>query len=158
MRIAFAALAAGTLWVVSSAAAQTPAASRAATDVAALEWLAGSWGEERAGGWTEELWMKPRGGIMLGVNRSGTAGRTSGFEYMRIAVDPAGRIGFWASPSGGAAVPFRLVSSGPREAVFENPGNDYPTRIAYRRTGATLTATISGPDGAKPMSWTFRRR
>lgn len=154
MRIALGALAGGTLWIACPAAAQAPAAR----DVALLEWLAGNWAEEKSGGWTEELWMKPRGGVMLGVNRSGKGERASGFEYMRIAADPAGQISFWASPSGKAAVPFRLVSSRRREAVFENPKNDYPTRIVYRRTGSTLSATISGPGGANPMSWTFRRR
>jgi hypothetical protein len=77
---------------------------------------------------------------------------------MRIAADTSGRVSFWASPAGKAAVPFRLISSGPREAVFENLKNDYPTRIVYRRSGSTLVGTISGTGGANSMSWTFRRR
>jgi hypothetical protein len=140
-------------WVATSAAAPAPA-----VQVADLGWLRGNWISETRQGWTEEMWTSPRGGMMLGLNRSGKSERASGFEFMRIAADAAGRISFWASPAGGAAVPFRLVSSGPREAVFENVKNDYPTRIVYRRTGATLAATISGAEGSKPMSWTFRRR
>jgi hypothetical protein len=136
-----------------SAWAQAPNAQ-----VADLGWLSGSWLSETRQGWTEEMWMAPRGGVMLGVNRSGKSERASGFEYMRIAADTSERVSFWASPAGKPPVPFRLVSSGPREAVFENVKNDYPTRIVYRRTDATLAATISGPEGSKPMSWTFRRR
>ena len=128
------------------------------SDVGDLDWLSGNWVSDTSRGWTEELWMKPRGGVMFGINRSGKAERTSGFEYMRITADSAGRISFWGSPSGAPAVPFRLTSSGPREAVFENPKHDYPTKIVYRREGSTLTATVSGKDGANPMSWTFRRR
>lgn len=153
MRSGLAALAAGALWAGAAAAA-----ADAPKGVAALGWMAGSWAEDKAGEWTEEMWTAPRGGAMLGVNRSGKGERATGFEYMRIAADGAGRVSFWASPSGKAAVPFALVSSGRREAVFENLKNDYPTRIVYRRNGATLAATISGPNGANPMSWTFRRR
>jgi hypothetical protein len=136
-----------------SAWAQAPNAQ-----VADLGWLSGSWVSETRQGWTEEMWMAPRGGVMLGVNRSGKSERASGFEYMRIAADTSGRVSFWASPAGKAAVPFRLISSGPREAVFENLKNDYPTRIVYRRSGSTLVGTISGTGGANSMSWTFRRR
>ena len=144
-------------WLMAAALVAATAAAPA-TRVDDLGWLSGSWVSDTRQGWTEELWTAPRGGVMLGVNRSGKGERASGFEYMRIAADSAGRISFWASPQGAAAVPFRLVSSGPREAVFENPKNDYPTRIVYRRTGTTLAATISGPDGTRPMRWTFRRR
>ena len=65
---------------------------------------------------------------------------------------------FWASPAGKTAVPFRLVSSKAGEAVFENPVNSYPVRIAYRREGDRLVATVSGKEGRNPMSWTFRKR
>jgi hypothetical protein len=146
------------LFLIGVAGVAASAAPAPGVQVADLGWLSGDWISETRQGWTEEVWTSPRGGMMLGLNRSGKIERASGFEYMRIAADAAGRISFWASPNGNAAVPFRLVSSGPREAVFENVKNDYPTRIVYRRTGATLAATISGPEGSKPMSWTFRRR
>ena len=138
------------------AAALSIAAAPAAS-VDQLGWLSGSWisvdGEE----WTEELWMPPRGGMMLGTNRSGKGAKATGFEYMRIAADEQGRVSFWASPGGKPAVQFPLVSSGPTEAVFENKRHDYPTRVAYRLNGEILHATISGPDGANPMSWKFIR-
>jgi hypothetical protein len=41
--------------------------------------------------------------------------------------------------------------------VFENPTNDYPTKIVYRRKGETLLATITGPEGKNSYSWTFRK-
>jgi hypothetical protein len=42
--------------------------------------------------------------------------------------------------------------------VFENPENDYPQRIVYKRRGDTLTGTISDLKGGNAYSWTFRRR
>lgn len=155
MRKAFAALAVGALAV--SAAAPAPL-RKEGQGVEALGWLAGAWLEEKSGEWTEERWSPPRGGIMLGTNASGRGDKAAAFEFLRIAADPSGLVSYWASPGGKSAVPFRLISSRSGEAVFENMKNDYPTRIVYRRNGATLMATISGPAGTKPMSWSFRRR
>ena len=154
MRNIFAALAAGALLVGAAA----PNVSRnEAKDVAALGWLSGAWISQGKDGWTEEQWTSPRGDMMLGTNRSGKADKASAFEFMRIAPDGLGRISFWASPGGKAAVRFPLVSSGPGEATFENPANDFPTRIVYRRKGEMLVATISGPEGKSPFSWTFKK-
>ena len=125
--------------------------------MADLAWLSGAWISEGKDGWTEEQWTSPRGDMMLGTNRSGKGAAASAFEFMRIAPDGLGRISFWASPGGKAAVAFPLVSSGPSEAVFENANHDYPTRVVYRRKGEALVATISGRGGKNPYSWTFRR-
>ena len=132
-------------------------ASAPARSMADLGWLSGAWVSQGKDGWTEEHWTSPRGDMMLGTNRSGKGDKAIAFEFMRIAPDGLGRISFWASPSGKAAVRFPLVSSGPREAMFENPANDFPTRIVYRRKGETLVATISGPGGKSSFSWTFKK-
>ncbi len=120
-------------------------------------WMSGAWVSESRDEWVEEIWTSPRAGMLLGLNRSGKGENATGFEYMRIAPNPDGSVSFWASPSGKTPVPFKLVSSWPVEAVFENHTNDYPTRVVYRREGDTLRGTISGPDGKNLMSWTFKR-
>jgi hypothetical protein len=132
-------------------AAALALAAPPAARVEDLGWMSGPWVSETREGWTEELWMAPRRGLMLGTNRSGKGARATGFEYMRIEVDGAGRIAFWGSPGGKPAVAFTLVSSGPREAVFENPAHDFPTRIVYRRQGERLVASVSGPGGKGEM-------
>lgn len=132
-------------------------AAAPAADVDDLAWLGGAWVSETEEGWTEELWTTPRGGMILGTNRSGKGAVASSFEYMRIVREEDGSISYKASPGGGSPVAFRLTSSSAHEAVFENPAHDYPTRIVYRRDGDRLVATVSGPDGANPLSWTFRR-
>jgi hypothetical protein len=123
-----------------------------------LAWLAGTWEARTGPSWTEERWAPPRGGVMLGTSLSGEGTAAQGYEFMRIAADAEGTIAFWGSPGGKPAVPFRLVSASKAELVFENPRHDYPTRIVYRREGAALTATISGPGGANAMRWRYRRR
>ena len=150
MRLAAAAAAA--LLLIGAA----PGASTTAEDLA---WLAGVWVDEKPdGSWTEESWGRPRGGAMLGTSLAGKGDKAGWFEFMRIAPDEAGRLAFHASPGGAPASAFPLVGAGKREARFENPAHDYPTRIVYRRDGDVLLATISGPGGAKPQSWRFRRK
>lgn len=139
-------------------ACTTAALAAPTNDVAALGWLSGNWVSETKQGWTEEHWTPPRGGVMMGVNRSGQGETANAFEFMRIAPVEGGALSYWAWPNGKAPAAFRLVSSSADEAVFENPNHDYPTRIVYRRKGDTLIGTISGPNGTKPYSWTFKRR
>ena len=122
-----------------------------------LAWLAGTWVEETDGRWTEERWAPPRGGVMLGTSLSGRGDAATSYEFARIAVDGDGKVAFFASPGGQPPVGFRLVSQGAGEVVFENPANDYPVRIAYRREGDVLSAQIEGPGGADPMRWRYRR-
>ncbi|MBA3676889.1 MAG: hypothetical protein H0W74_05730 [Sphingosinicella sp.] len=133
------------------------AAAAPAPQVGDLGWLAGAWVSENDEGWVEEQWTDARGGTMLGTNRSGKGEKATGYEYMRIAADDRGAIQFWGSPSGAPPVAFPLVSIKDREATFENPAHDYPTRIVYRLEKDVLVGTVSGPEGKNPLSWTFKR-
>lgn len=121
-------------------------------------WLEGHWvHEDKAkGSWTEESWLS-RGRMLVGVAMSGSGEAAKNYEYMRIETDKEGRTTFWASPQGRTHVPFKMVSLGAAEVVFENPANDFPTRITYRRANDLLVATISGPGGAKAQTWRYRR-
>ena len=133
------------------------AASPAAT-VDDLGWLAGDWVSEADGRWTEENWAAPRGGVMIGYSRSGRGEALREFEFLRIAAGEGGGLAYLAQPQGRAPVAFPLVRHDKTSATFENAAHDYPQRIAYARTGDTLTATISAIDGSKPRRWTYRRR
>ncbi|AJA10697.1 hypothetical protein SKP52_19140 [Sphingopyxis fribergensis] len=133
------------------------AASPAAT-VDDLGWLAGDWVSEADGRWTDEGWAAPRGGMMIGYSRSGRGDVLREFEFLRIAAGEDGGLAYLAQPQGRAPVAFPLVRHDKASATFENAAHDYPQRIAYARSGDTLTATISAIDGSKPRTWTYRRR
>jgi len=130
----------------------------ARTGVTELGWMSGGWISESAGRWTEEAWLPPRGGVMLGLSRSGRGDVLREFEYIRIQAGEDGVPVYHASPGGRAPVGFRLVASDDASATFENPRHDYPQRIHYRRDGDTMVATISALDGSNAMRWTYRRR
>jgi hypothetical protein len=124
--------------------------------VADLGWMSGHW--VTADGATEEDWMAPRGGVMLGAGRSFTGDALREYEFLRVQAGADGVPVFWALYNGAPQVAFRLTRSGPDSATFDNPAHDYPQRFHYRREGATLIATISAIDGSNATSWTFRRR
>ena len=144
--------------IMAMAVAAVLAAASPAAKVDDLAWMAGQWTSEAGGRWTEEDWTAPRGGVMLGHSRSGRGDALRAFEFLRIAAGPDGGLAYLAQPQGRAPVAFRMVRHDGASATFENAAHDYPQRIAYVRTGDTLTATISAIDGSKARSWTYRRR
>ncbi len=120
-----------------------------------IAWMSGHWREEGPKGIVEELWLPPRGGLMLGLNRSVKGERSRAqFEYLRLELDGHGVV-YQASPGGAKPTPFRLVEADEHHAVFENPDHDFPKRIEYRLVDGKLVASIAG-DRPGP-SWTFER-
>lgn len=132
-------------------------AQSAAPDAGAPGWMAGCWSQRKVPKWTEECWMAPRGGVMLGAGRAGAGDTLSEWEAMQIIAGTGGKLVYWASPDGGARVSFTEVSRGPTEIVFANAAHDYPQRIRYWREGETLNAEISLLDGSKAMRWQYKR-
>jgi hypothetical protein len=124
-----------------------------------LSWLSGQWLGGEGGKRSEEHYMRPAGGVMMGMSRTLRPGRTPEAEFIRIEADSDGGIAYHAFPKGQAPTRFPLVENGPNFAVFANPEHDFPQKITYRRQGEILTATIegSGKDGAvRHLSWSWR--
>jgi hypothetical protein len=130
----------------------------AADDAATLSWLAGDWVHEADGLMTEESWLPPLGGMMLGVSRESKEGQVRMFEFARIAAGLDGRLSFVAQPKGDAPTSFQAVEAGASSILFENRQHDYPQRIRYWREGDRLLAEISMADGSRARRWAYRRR
>lgn len=130
-----------------------------AVEPAQLAWLEGCWRTSGANGTTEEHWMAPAAGTLIGMGRTVAGGKTVQVEFMQIrAVD--GILSFIALPSGQAETVFPLKSLTEGEAVFENPTHDFPQRVIYRRTpDGALTGRIEGLSNGRPRSaeWSFAR-
>src|SRR5687768_14352106 len=102
--------------------------------VSELAWISGGW-QTAAGGRAqiEEHWMAPSGNSMIGMGRTVAGGRTVEFEYLRIE-ERDGQVYYVASPKGRCpGTDFKLTRLAAQEAVFENPENDFPKRITYRK-------------------------
>ncbi|MFT4626837.1 MAG: hypothetical protein ACI8PZ_005517 [Myxococcota bacterium] len=134
----------------------TPALAALAiqASTAELAWLAGCWRSTEAGVTTEECWIPPEGGMLLGTNRTLRDGRAVGFEFLRISEEDSHVI-YWAAPGGRhPATPFVLTSKSKSEAVFSNPGHDFPQRLHYARDGSTLTVVVQAGDKKLEFRWT----
>jgi hypothetical protein len=124
--------------------------------LAGLDWMSGHWQQRRESGLVEELWMPPRGGMMLGLNRTVRDDLPRGqFEYLRIEETKDG-VFYMASPSGGKPTPFELVEGGDGHALFVNPEHDFPKRIEYALDGKGHLVVSIGADEPGP-SWRFVR-
>lgn len=121
-----------------------------------LSWLAGCWqltGNKRE---TLEQWMKPSGGMMLGMSRTVVEGKTREFEYLRIHRDESGDIHYVAIPSGQTETSFKLIRWSTTELVFENPEHDFPQRIIYTWKGeGEMEVRIEGLRGGKARAIDF---
>jgi hypothetical protein len=121
-------------------------------------WLAGCWRMERGAMITEEQWMTPRGGVMLGISRATRRDTVVSEEFLRLSVR-GDTIVYWALPTRQTASEFRTRSATDQEITFENPAHDFPQRIRYRRAGAdSLLAQIEGERGGQTRTITFPYR
>ena len=143
-----------------SLAAQAPERAPTFRDV---EWLSGYWRTElsypRDGPhWTEEFWSWPARGLMVGMRReeNGFDRDRRVLDHMRIQLEHD-ETRLYLLPDQGTTRTYRLVRSSDREAVFEDPGRDYPQRIAYRREGDTIIVMLSRLDDSDQQAWTYRR-
>ena len=123
-----------------------------------LAWMAGSWESTAGGIETEESWLAPKGGLMLGVSRTTRANAASAFEFLRINNTKEG-VSYYAQPGGKPATAFKLVKLKGQSVVFENAEHDFPQRILYRREGDVLHARIEGTINGKERAkdWEFRK-
>jgi Domain of unknown function (DUF6265) len=119
------------------------AAGAVAADVAKLDWLAGTWVQEKPGAVVREMWLPPRDGAMAGVTLTTRPGKPPIAEYAKITVEPEG-VTFTAVVGRQPPTPFVMLRGKAGEAVFENKAHDFPQRVFYRRCGADLCAGIEG--------------
>ncbi|MBL8811140.1 MAG: hypothetical protein JNM43_13260 [Planctomycetaceae bacterium] len=149
-----------TLLMISPVTAGNPISDEKKSDVKqsieSLQWLAGSWISETDGDIVEEQWMVPRGGLMLGLGRTVRASGRRNFEFMRIE-EKGGVLTFYASPSGQPATAFKTTELAEQKIVFENPENDFPTKVTYWKDDDKLRAKIEGNINGKveSMEWTW---
>jgi hypothetical protein len=133
-------------------------------DIDALGWLAGHWRSADV----EEVWLAPRGGLMLAMTReirggvtpsspAGTAPAATppprvSFEFLRIEQRADGTLVLLASPGGRPPTPFALAEMGPRRVRFTNTSHDFPQHILYWRDGDRLQARIEGIVEGRPVA------
>jgi hypothetical protein len=121
------------------------------------EFMTGCWSLVEGDHWTQECWMEPKGGLMLGASREGNGAKLKSWEQMRVEQSAAGKLTLFASPHGRAAVPFEGRILSPNAVEFANATHDYPQRIRYELKDGRLDAEISLIDGSQAVRWSYVR-
>jgi hypothetical protein len=120
--------------------------------------VAGCWEFTHGAQHVTEQWMRPEGESLLGMSRTTSEGRTVAYEFLLIRPGPNG-VEYVAKPSGQAEAVFTAVRVTEREAIFENPTHDFPTRIAYRlQADGSLLAVVDGRVNGQPRALEFAYR
>jgi len=128
--------------------------------LAPLAFMAGCWEGEKDGTRSEECWLAPAAGLMVGVHRDVFKNGRTMFEFLRIEAQPTG-VFYLASPRGAPATSFGMVRASGGRAEFVNPMHDYPQRILYWADGRDkLKAVVEGPSKGKSLreEWTWTRK
>lgn len=117
--------------------------------LSALGWLAGDWSADAWGGRFHAHYTSPQAGKVLSFSRLVRDGKDAYHEF-EVFERVDGAVRMTPFPRGARAVALTLVegAGGEREAVFENPDKDWPTRIVYASPDAErLVITLSDPHG-----------
>ena len=119
-------------------------------------WLAGTWAMEDGASWADELWTDPRGGVMLGVARSGFGPELQSWETAQIRLKKDGTMFYEIRKEGKDPAVYPLVLISAEAVEFANPAHDFPQRIRYWRQGKLLMAEASRLDGSEKVRWNYR--
>jgi hypothetical protein len=138
-----------------------PAAAGRVAGIDQVSWLAGCWETAAGDRTTEEHWLPPRAGSMLGVSRTVRAGKLASHELVLLREQGA-QLAYEAHPAGQPPAVFLSRTITPDSVVFENPKHDFPRRIGYTRQAPDgLLAWIEGPGKApsatRRVEFAYRR-
>jgi hypothetical protein len=132
------------------------AAGAAATTPELPAFLTGCWQLAEGDSWTQECWMEPRAGLMIGASREGKGASLKTWEWMSIEHGANGGMTFFASPTGRPRTAFALDRSNTGEVSFVNGSHDFPQRITYRMVNGQLEGEISLLDGSRAIRWRYQ--
>jgi hypothetical protein len=124
--------------------------------ISSLDFMTGCWVKVEGDTRYEERFTKPTNNMMLGVSQFVKAGTTEFYEFLPI-IQRGDKIVYVPYINGSQSVDFTLASASSSEAVFVNPGHDYPQKIIYSKPSETqLVARIEGLQNGQQQSEEFR--
>jgi Domain of unknown function (DUF6265) len=121
---------------------------------------AGCWQAVAGDTTMEEQWSRPAGGVMLGMARVVSGGKTVFTEFVEVREKPEGLVMTVALGIGKPPTSFTRIDSASGEVVFENKAHDFPQRLRYRNDGKdALHARVEGVQKgqAKGEDFPYRR-
>lgn len=124
-----------------------------------LSWMTGAWKCSIWGGTFEEYWTPAAGGTMQGCGRLVVDGKIQFMEFMSLETKGSNITMYMllGEPSKGdkKPSPFKLTSFDGKSAVFENPKNDFPSKIVYVKEAKGMSCWIEGVQNGKKSKENF---
>lgn len=117
--------------------------------IQSMDWLAGDWSGDMWGGKFHAYYSTPTGGKVLSHSRLMHGDELSFYEFEVFEVREE-TVYLQPYPGGSPAdgFDFKSQDSKTKQAVFENPSKDFPTRIVYQLLSKdNLVITLSDPHG-----------
>ena len=134
----------------------SPMVALAQDDVGSAAWLSGCWVASAGDVRSEEVWMEPGGGLMVGIARTLRGGVATGYEFVLLQ-RKNGRLTYSAFPSGQDPADFQATDVSTQRLRFENPQHDFPQAIEYERTSPdSLAAKVFGDVGLSNPAFVLR--
>jgi len=96
-----------------------------------VAWLAGNWRMEKNGRISEEQWMTPAGGRMLGMGRSTLRGKPVDHRFLQLHEGPGGSLFLIVHGSGWKETVFPMKTLTDTAVTFENQQDEFPQTITY---------------------------
>lgn len=122
-----------------------------------LSWMVGSWECAKDGGIFEENWMPPSGGTMQAAGKLRKDNKTLFMEFISIEKGEKDWV-MWislgsASQGPQRRAPFKLTKLSGKEATFEFPENDFPSKIVYKaNSDGTMLCRLTGKQDGKEVT------
>jgi len=126
---------------------EEPPAPSASDVLESMTWLTGTWECEIWGGTFHSNYGTPAGGVLLSASKLLVKEQAVFFEFELFRVQE-GTLVMVPHPEGEAQDPFEMTEFDleARKVVFENPANDYPSRITYHgESDERLVITLDDP-------------
>lgn len=124
----------------------------------ALKWIVGSWKINNGATQVVEEWQQSNDSTFAGKSYFVKNNRDT---IPQETIELAYRNGSWSyiptvnNQNNGQPVLFKLIFLKGTEFICENPKHDFPQRIAYRRIGNQLFASIEGKRNGKHSKQNF---
>ncbi len=124
----------------------------------ALKWIVGSWKINNGTTQVVEEWQQSNDSTFAGKSYFVKNNRDT---IPQETIELAYRNGSWSyiptvnNQNNGQPVLFKLIFLKGTEFICENPKHDFPQRIAYRRIGNQLFASIEGKRNGKHSKQNF---
>jgi hypothetical protein len=110
-------------------------------------WLEGTWTIDTGRGIIVEEWQTMNGSTLSGKSAFVQAGRDTVPQESMVLSFRNGQWTYTSTVEGqnnSGPVTFKVIFNKGTEFICENPGHDFPQRIAYRRVNDKLFASIEG--------------